>query len=452
MWTRTAKGVRGRSRRLAQSVVVLCFFSVFAIPGTCCAQVTLASAIRLSLKNSSRVRAAQLDLRKAQENLSVAKDIFVPSVVLGGGAGWTYGITLTVPTIFTVSAQSLVYSNQQRFAIRAAHADLEAAELALLEAQQQTEEDAAITFLSLEENRSSFVALSEQHDFAAKLAAILEDRAQAGLDSELDLDKARREALQIELQQTQAEDDRASLQSHLGELTGLPPDKVTLAAAPIPEIPNAHIPADSIGREPFVSSGVSAAKATTAGKLDHARSDAGYLWRPIIAFNAQYGRISPINNVSSFYNLHNNYNTVNIGVQFSFPILDRVRSDAARESAAEASRAAIDDANLHAQELDGEQKLQRSVRVSAIRLQIAELDYAIAQDELKSTTIKVHAFDGSPPLTPKEEQNARIQERQKYLDLLDARLQLNKAKISLLRQSGQLDSWIHSLLSLSTGP
>ena len=45
-----------------------------------------------------------MDLRKAQRNLAIARDIFIPSVVTGGGIGWSYGITLTVPTIFTVNA------------------------------------------------------------------------------------------------------------------------------------------------------------------------------------------------------------------------------------------------------------------------------------------------------------------------------------------------------------
>jgi hypothetical protein len=83
---------------------------------------------------------------------------------------------------------------------------------------------------------------------------------------------------------------------------------------------------------------------------------------------------------------------------------------------------------------------------------MAELDFSIAQDELKSTTIQLRGAAASPPLTPKEEQNAKIEERQKYLDLLDARLQLNKAKVSLLRQTGQLDRWVHLLVTASAAP
>ena len=49
------------------------------------------------------------------------------------------------------------------------------------------------------------------------------------------------------------------------------------------------------------------------------------------------------------------------------------------------------------------------------------------------------------PMTPKDEQITHIQERQKYLDFLDAKLQLLDAQISLLRQTGVLNSWMKSL-------
>ena len=48
-------------------------------------------------------------------------------------------------------------------------------------------------------------------------------------------------------------------------------------------------------------------------------------------------------------------------------------------------------------------------------------------------------------MTPGDEQNARIQERQRYLDLLDAKLQVEKAEVYLLRQSGGLSRWIEGM-------
>jgi hypothetical protein len=46
--------------------------------------------------------------------------------------------------------------------------------------------------------------------------------------------------------------------------------------------------------------------------------------------------------------------------------------------------------------------------------------------------------------------NARILERQRYLEMMDATLQLRDAKIYLLRQTGQLESWIQSACHAQT--
>ena len=72
--------------------------------------------------------------------VSEAKDYYVPNLSLGGGLGRSYGITLTVPTIFTVNSQSLVYSPMQRDYIRGAKSAVESSKYALQDVRQQVEE------------------------------------------------------------------------------------------------------------------------------------------------------------------------------------------------------------------------------------------------------------------------------------------------------------------------
>jgi hypothetical protein len=47
-------------------------------------------------------------------------------------------------------------------------------------------------------------------------------------------------------------------------------------------------------------------------------------------------------------------------------------------------------------------------------------------------------------MTPKDEQTARIQERQRFLEVLDAEFQLRQTQIYLLRQNGELEDWLKS--------
>ncbi len=415
------------------------------VASSCYAQLTYPSAIRLAMENSSRVKAAQNDLKKAQAGLAVVKDIYIPSVVTTGGVGETYGITLSVPTIFTVAAQSLVYSDQQRFYTRAAHQDLLAAGLALTEARDAVEEDTTITYISLDEANRSAAALGEQYSFAAKLVSIVQDRSQAGLDTPLEVKKARRGAIQIKLAQMQMEDTIASLRAHLAELTGMSNDAIEIVPESVPAIPSFESTEDLPAPAYPDSPSILAAEANAEAKLERAQGDSRYTWRPLVTFGAQYGRVSPINDVSQFYNLHGNYNTANAGVQIVFPILDKVRKAAAHVSMADAARARMDIGVLRNQLAGDRNRLQHSIPELALKAELADLDYGIAQDELNSTNIQLHAKSSPAPLTPKEEQSAHIQERQKYLDSLDARLQFAKAEVYFLRQTGQLGSWAQGI-------
>jgi hypothetical protein len=56
------------------------------------------------------------------------------------------------------------------------------------------------------------------------------------------------------------------------------------------------------------------------------------------------------------------------------------------------------------------------------------------------------------PITPMDEQNARIQERQRFIDLVDATYQLRDAQLSLLRQTGQLETWLKSVAAVDGAP
>jgi hypothetical protein len=51
----------------------------------------------------------------------------------------------------------------------------------------------------------------------------------------------------------------------------------------------------------------------------------------------------------------------------------------------------------------------------------------------------------TPQLSPTAEQQARIDERQYYVDSLDAGLLLSKARLSLLRALGHMQDWLDEL-------
>ena len=412
------------------------------------AQVSFATAVDRAIGGSPQVRSAEADLAKAQSGISVLKDIYIPSVVVGGGLGTAYGITLGVPTIFTVSAQSLVYSPQQRSYIRSARLSIEAAQYALADARNQAAQDAANTYCALSHDQAAVKALEQQFGYALKMVSIVQDRVNARLDTASDLKKARRDALQTRLQWMQMQDDLASQRRQLSQITGLPQTELIADGGSIPDLPPvAEDDSSSLPADP----GMLAAEANQKATSLRAKGDAQYTWRPTIGFGAQYGRVSPIENVSEFYNLHGNYNSASIGVDIKFPVLDRVRAAAARQSAADAARQELDLEAQKQKQAEGRRKLTRDAEELNVKAQLAELDYGIASDELQSVLVAEHGSTAGNPVTPKEEMGARIQERQQYLGMLDAKLASEQAEIGWLRQAGQLRIWLRSLGPAAVG-
>ncbi|MGC2404154.1 MAG: TolC family protein [Acidobacteriaceae bacterium] len=160
-------------------------------------QLSFTSAIDLSLKNSSRVKLAQDEVNKAAATLAETKSVFTPSIIAGSGAGVSSGITLNVPTVFTINAQSLILNPSQRDYIHAARLSLQAANMTLTDVREQVEEDTAITYLSLDELRKRKAAMAEEYSFAVRLVTIVQERLDAGMESESDLKKALRTAVQV---------------------------------------------------------------------------------------------------------------------------------------------------------------------------------------------------------------------------------------------------------------
>ena len=76
--------------------------------------------------------------------------------------------------------------------------------------------------------------------------------------------------------------------------------------------------------------------------------------------------------------------------------------------------------------------------VAGLQQQLAQQQLDVLQQQLKSGN------PGGPQMTPKDEQNARISEREKFLGVVDAGYQLRQAEIHLLRQTGELLPWLKS--------
>jgi outer membrane protein TolC len=430
----------------------LSFFTLASIPHAS-AQISLTTAVDLAIRNDPRVKTAQADVDKAKASLAQAHDAYVPSVSANGGIGDSVGVPQSLPIIFSVSSQSLVFNGSQRGYLKAANAGVIAANLALQEAQDQTAEDAVLTYIHLDNALRRRSAISQEYQYASRLVAIVQDRVEAGQDARVELFRAKRSADATKLAQFQVEDEIAVQADHLARLMGLPGNPVFTVPESIPGLPKLDLAANDTA----TSYGVESAFANAESKADKAGGDKHFWGIPQIGLGASYSRISTIGtNYGVYYPAFSaanisadrlSLNSLSLGVEVKVPIFDRGHQAIARESAADARHALFEAETQRNQFLDGRFKLSHSAAELSAARDLADDDQQLAQAQLDAVLLQLTANNvdpNRPQMTPKDEQSARVQERERTVDLLNRQLDLQQAEVNLLRQTGRLDSWLKS--------
>ena len=424
-----------------------------ALAGRGAAQLSMTSAVDLALRNDPRVKMAQADVAKAQAALAETHDAYIPTIGISGGYGGSTGVPLSVPVVFSIASQSLLFNFSQKDYVRAAAQGLRAASLAFEEARDKVAEDVVVTYLNLDNAEQRQTAMIDENAAANRLVAVVQDRLDAGQDTRIELLRARRTATQIHLQQLHLEDEIETLQNHLGHLIGLPGASLVTVANSIPAMPPPSTPAsDNPG-----SYAIQSAYANAQSKQETAFGLSRYRFRPQFSFGAEYSRISTSHtNYPLYYpgfqgNGHLSDNALSIGIQMQIPIFDRAHQDRARQAEDDARHSQFEAEDERNQFLEGRFKLRHSLDELAARSDLAEIDRDLADEQLKAVMIQLQADSGSSggtQLTPKDEQNARLQQSARTVDLLQAQFEMRQAQVNLMRQTGTLDAWLKSALSV----
>jgi outer membrane protein TolC len=436
----------GSMRRFSLLLSVI-FLTLFAPSAH--AQISLTTAVDLALRINPRVQGAQADVLKANSQVSQTLDAYVPSITVGAGLGQAYGFSPNPPTLATVSGGGLVFNASQSFYIRSARAGLNAAQLALEDARESVAQDAALAFIALNHDQQREEAIGQQAGYANALATIVQTRVDAGQDSPIDLTQAKLTAAELRVAILKAHDDVAYDREHLARLIGLSPAVLSIDT----EFPVSSVAFDA--SEPtavhgYANAAVASAFASAEARRQQAAGEARYHFWPEFNLVAQYQRYATF--TESFAALQKLNGTIKanegvFGVQITLPILDKGHSAKARESAATAARALHDAQSAQMDALDGQSRLRHSLSELQAQGDVATLQQQLAQEQLDATRLQLQSGSGDPnrpQMTPKDEQKARIAERDKYLAVIDARFQLRQAEIQLLRQTGDLETWLKS--------
>jgi outer membrane protein TolC len=406
-------------------------------------QISFYTAVDLSLRNSHEVKMAAADVDRAAAGLRQTKDAYLPTMAVGSSLGYSYGFPVGQPTIVNASGNSLALSFSQPSMIRSARASLTAARATLRDTREKVVADTVLAYIELDTDRRELEALDQQHSFCERLVEIERQRNGAGLSSAMDVTQAELVNAQLELHRLHIQDHMSLLRLRLADLTGLTEDSVTPESSSIPAAP---VPptADTLNATLSTHSGaIASSEADAQSKQFIATGDSRKIWRPEIAFGIQYSRYAKFNNYALYY-LRFQHNNFDVGINMTLPIFDSQARDRARASAADAVHAR-EQADLFRLQL-AEQTRELSGSLTELRAQqkIARLQSDYAQENVDAVLIQLQNGSGNPnatPLTPRDEQKARIEERRRYIEKLEADFLLTQAEIQLQRSLGTVEEW-----------
>src|SRR5205814_2766699 len=195
------------------------------------------TAVQLAIRNSAQMEMAVSDQDKAYEGYLEARNQFIPQVYLGSGIAGSFGFPLGAPSIFNVSSQSLLYNPAAREFTRAAKADFRAARFSKEDRRSQVILDAALTYAELDKLLSSIGLLKQQETASLRVEDIVNQRIQAGIESQVEATKAKLNTARIRLKLAEVRSNIENLRIHLGSLTGLPAASIETITESIPQLP-----------------------------------------------------------------------------------------------------------------------------------------------------------------------------------------------------------------------
>jgi outer membrane protein TolC len=440
--------IKRHNPALSSTLIAGLFTVIAAAPVR--AQVSLRTVVELAQSHSTPVRIAAADVAKSLASFEQSRDVFIPSLNFSTGvpAFPEVGFTGQPPSIWNATIESLVFSIPQKHYIDAARSGLKAASARLKDVREQVALDASNAYIELDAVDHELEAAQAQETSAARLVAIEQQRAEAGVDPLHALLEAKLTAANLKLNRVHLEARAGTLAKQLATLTGLPVGSITPDHATIPEIP--QIGADV---KEITLPGIDAARLAARAKQQQAKGDQETNYIPVLGFFAQYNRNTTIlNNVNHYFAHDLPANNFASGFNIQVPLLDMVHRARGRESAADALRATVE-----AEQADHQNEIQIADLTGTLReldaqAEVAGLKQQIAADDLKTVQTQLESGNGAgagpgapAQMSPTQEQLARIDERQKYEDAQEAQLNLAKARLGLLRALGHMQDWLNEI-------
>jgi outer membrane protein TolC len=406
------------------------------------AHLTLKSAVNQALQSSREVALARLQASVAEKAAGVTRARFLPNLFTGSGAGYSSGIPQTpggsAPSLFNMSYIQTVFNPPLRGELRAGETRTDIQRLETDRVRENVMVSTASAYLELAKVRHALSLLRQERSSATRILEITRERVGEGVELPIELTRAELTAARVEQQNLRFEGREDVLEAQLRDLCGLTPDRHIEVAADDQEL---KLPAASDRPVPeLVDLGVASSIELKQAQLEYRarqerlRGERGGYW-PTVDFVGEYSVLSKFNNYLDFYKKFQR-NNVNIGVQLTLPIFSSRTKAAIDFARQDLSSAELQLRSRRSQVASDVRREARRTRELEATREVARLELKLAQEDLR--VVQARFDEGHAGL--RDIEKLRLEETTHWLAFLDADFEYQKARLDLLRETGQLAS------------
>lgn len=403
----------------------------------------LQRAIELALAHSTATAIANADVQRTYASYREIRNGYAPQLMVGSGLGYSYGFPLSLegsaPSLVNVVAQSTVFNPAQGQFMKAAKTDWRASRNQSKDQRNAVILDVALSYAELAKWEARLSHLQSDETQAQQMELAVSQRVQEGVDSAVDLNKAKLTGARVRLHMAEARGSADLLRRHLAELTGLPLSSIAIAAETMPAMPPVPSDEDLPGKAVAASPILAVAEQHALAEATRASGEHRALL-PSFDFAVQYARLSTYNNYDQYF-LKYQPNNITIGMAFRLPVFNAAQRARAQAADAEAVKARKQAEAARYQVQEQTLKLQRTAEQLAAAREVAQLEYQLAQSVLDAAQTRTEAQTG----TLHELADARVEASERYLAYQDADFEYQRARLNLLRASGELEQWALSV-------
>jgi len=400
--------------------------------------LTLKQAVDRSLRQNPDIAMARLDELKALKGIQMAKDPFSPKVGIGSGLAYSSGFPLSIegaaPSVVRAQASQYLFNRQQTFEIAKARENARGAGFATGSKRDEIAYRTASLFLDGDRASRLSILAAKQVESLRKVLQTVRGRIQEGRELPIEEKRANLE-LQKSLQRQEGlATDQDYAERSLAIVLGYAAEDRARAAQDeraAPEIPSTEEAAteQALAQNNEMKRLHSAA---VAKGLEAKGAMAARL--PRVDLTAQYALLARFNNYDLFFNHFQRHNG-QLGVSFQVPVFSGPGIGAA------VSQAEDDSSHLKIEMDAARNRIVLDIHQSFAEIKRSETGKTVTRADLdlaRDTLSVLLAQMGEGRASLRQVEEARFLEDEKWIAFYDAQFSGERARLNLLRQTGDL--------------